>query len=91
MNKAELVEAIAAKGKCSKSEAEKGLNVVLEVIGAALKKGNEVAIAGAGKLVVKKRKAHQGINPSTGKKITIPASKTVTFKPSKTLKEALNK
>lgn len=90
MNKAELIEAIATKGKCSKSEAEKCLNVILGVVGATLKKGEEVAIAGAGKLVVKKRKAHQGINPATGKKITIPASKTVTFKPSKTLKEALN-
>ncbi len=90
MNKAELIEAIATKGKCTKSEAEKGLNVVIAVIGAALKKGDDVAIAGVGKLAVKKRKAHKGINPASGKSITIPASKTVTFKPSKTLKEALN-
>ena len=89
MNKAELIEAIATKGKCTKSEAEKGLNVVLDVIGAALKKGEEVAIAGAGKFVVKKRAARKGINPLTKKPITIKASKTVAFKPSKTLKQAL--
>lgn len=92
MNKAELIEAIATKGKCSKSEAEKGLNVVLSVIGAALKKGEEVAIAGVGKFVVKKKPARKGKIPfgkDKGKTITIKASKTVAFKASKTLKEAL--
>lgn len=89
MNKAELIEAVANKAKLSKSGAETAVNAVLCAIEGSLKKGEEVRVTGFGTLLVKKRKARTGTNPSTGKAIKIPASKTVAFKVSKTLKEKL--
>lgn len=89
MNKAELIEAVATKAKLSKSGAEEAVNATLCAIEGTLKKGGEVRIAGFGSFVVKKRAARKGINPLTKKPITIKASKTVGFKASKTLKEAL--
>ena len=38
---------------------------------------------------VVERKERQGVNPSTGEKITIPASKALKFKASKTLKDSI--
>jgi len=89
MNKAELVEAVATKAKLSKSVAEQAINAGLCVAEAALKKGEEIRVTGFGTLVVRRRKARKGTNPSTGKSITIPASKTVAFKVSKSLKAKL--
>lgn len=89
MNKTELIEAVANKAKVSKAVADEVISAALCTMEGALKKGGDVRIAGFGALVVRKRKARKGINPSTGKAITIPASKTVAFKVSKTLKETL--
>jgi len=89
MNKAELVEAVAAKAKLSKSAAEDVIDATISVVEGALKKGDDIRVTGFGSLVVKKRKARKGTNPSTGKTITIPASKTVAFKVSKALKAKL--
>lgn len=89
MNKAELVEAVATKAKLSKSAADAAVNAGLCAIEGALKKGDEIRITGFGSLVIRKRKARKGTNPSTGKTITIPASKTVAFKVSKALKAKL--
>lgn len=90
MNKAELVEAVAAKAKISKAEAEGALNAVICSIEGALKKGEDVRLTGFGNFVRKNRKARMGRSPKTGKSIKIPASKTVAFKVSKALKEKLN-
>jgi len=89
MNKAELVEAVATKAKLSKSAAEDVIDATICVVEGALKKGDDIRVTGFGSLVVKKRKARKGTNPSTGKTITIPASKTVAFKVSKALKAKL--
>lgn len=89
MNKAELVEAVATKAKLTKSDAECAINAAICAMEGALKKGGDVRVTGFGALVVKNRKARTGINPKTGKKIKIAASKTVAFKASKTLKEKL--
>ncbi|MCQ2752783.1 MAG: HU family DNA-binding protein [Bacilli bacterium] len=89
MNKAELVEAVAAKAKLSKADAEAALNAVICATEGALKKGDEVRLTGFGTFARKNRKARTGINPATRKPIKIPASKTVAFKVSKALKAKL--
>lgn len=89
MNKAELVIAVADKAEVSKKEAELVVDAVFDEMTKALVGGKEVKISGFGIFVPKKRAAREGTNPSTQAKITIPASKTVTFKVSKSLKEAL--
>jgi len=91
MNKAELVNVVQkALGKdTSKAAAEKALDAVIESIGGALKKGKHVQLIGFGTFKVVHRKARMGVNPKTGEKIKIKASKSVKFAPGKELKSKL--
>lgn len=90
MNKAELISAAAEKAEISKSDAERVIDAALALIEAALVKGEAVKVSGFGIFEKKVRAERVGTNPSSGEKITIPASNSVTFKPSKGLKEKVN-
>ena len=90
MNKADLVLLLADKAELQKKEAEVVVDTVLGLIEEAVVKGEEVKLSGFGVIKVKERAAREGTKPGTSEKIVIPASKTVTFKPSKALKEKLN-
>jgi DNA-binding protein HU-beta len=61
-----------------------------ESIGAALARGENVALKGFGTFAVKHHPAREGRNPRTGEKMAIAASVGVTFRPAKALKDALN-
>lgn len=89
MNKADLINALAAKNEISKKDAEKAVNAVLDLIGDALKNGDKVQIMGFGSFEVKERAARTGKNPATGESIQIAASKTVVFKAGKALKDSV--
>lgn len=92
MNKSELVEAIVKNrnsGIASKVAAEKALEAVLDAVRGGLKKDKVVQLIGFGNFMVKSRKAREGINPKTGEKIKIKASRTVGFKPGKALKASV--
>ena len=89
MNKAELVLIVAEKLGLSKRDAEEMVDTVLTEVTSTLLKGEDVKLSGFGTLGVRTRAERTGTNPSTGTKITIPATKTITFKVSKTLKERL--
>ena len=56
-----------------------------------LKKNREFNLFGLGKLVVVNAAARKGINPATGKKITIPASKRIKLRAGKDFKASINK
>ncbi len=90
MTKADLVEQIAGNASITKAAAERALNAVLEAISAGLKQEEKLTLVGFGSFVVENRKARQGRNPRTGEAITIPASRSVKFRPGKQLKESLN-
>lgn len=90
MNKAELALAVAEKAEITKGDATAAVDAVFEIIEKSLVKGDEVKISGFGIFSKKERAAREGTNPSTREKITIPASASVNFKVSKTLKDKLN-
>jgi len=92
MNKAELVEAVQKSlgGDTSKAAAERSVDAVIEGIKKGLKnKEKKVQLVGFGTFEVTKRKARTGVNPRTGEKIKIAASKTVKFKPGAGLKASI--
>ena len=91
MNKTELVAAAAEQTGMTKKDTEKALNAAFDVIASALSKGEKVQVSGFGIFEVKEREAHMGRNPRTGEAMEIAASRTPTFKASKTLKDALEK
>jgi len=91
MSKAELVSQIQKSlGKeTSIAQAERSLAAVIDGIKAGVKKTKSVQLIGFGTFKVTSRKARTGVNPKTGEKIKIKASKTVGFKPGKSLKDTL--
>jgi DNA-binding protein HU-beta len=89
MNKAELIERVAKEMDSTKAECERYLTAYLGGITAGLKKDKTVQLVGFGTFTVKKRKARKGRNPQTKEEIRIPASKTVSFKVGKTLKDSV--
>jgi DNA-binding protein HU-beta len=65
------------------------LTDTVDVLSRHLVKGNKVRVVGLGIFQVKRREARMGRNPQTGEPVKIKASKKVTFRPSKELKEAV--
>jgi len=90
VNKAELIDNIAAKADLSKADAGRALDAVLESITESLKSGTDVALVGFGTFHVKKRAARKGRNPKTGAEIEIKAANVPDFKAGKALKDAVN-
>lgn len=88
MNKGELIEKVKATlgGETSKAAAERAVEAVLESIKAGIKADKSVQIIGFGTFSVATRAARQGVNPKTGEKIKIKASKSVKFKAGSALK-----
>lgn len=91
MNKVELIAAVQKSlGKeASKADAERALSAVVDSIKMGVKKTKIVQLVGFGTFKVAARKARAGVNPKTGEKIKIKASKSVKFSAGKAFKELL--
>ncbi len=89
MNKAQLIEKIQGKlgEDTTKKHAEEALAAVLESIKEGVQEDGKVQLIGFGTFSTKTREARKGRNPKTGQEITIPASTTVAFKASSSLKD----
>ena len=90
MNKAEMVDRLAARTGLSKSSAKEAVDGVFAAIGDALANGEDVRIAGFGTFGTRSGLALTGRNPGTGEAVLISASTSPTFKAGKTLKDAVN-
>ncbi|AIY67055.1 HU family DNA-binding protein [Pseudoalteromonas piratica] len=90
MNKAQLVEKIAADAEISKAAAARALDAFTGAVSTSLKDGNSVALVGFGTFSVKARAARTGRNPQTGEEIQIAAANIPTFKAGKGLKDSCN-
>ncbi len=89
MKKDDLVRLVSEQAGITRKAAGEALNAVIESISATLEKGDAISFVGFGSFKVVKRAAREGRNPSTGKTMHIPASKSVKFTPSKTLKDRI--
>ncbi len=90
MTKTELVKAIAANAEISNAQAAKALDAFIDAVTAAIKGGDKVSLVGFGTFEVKDVPAKEGINPATGAKIKIAASKKPVLKFGKAYKDAIN-
>jgi len=90
MNKTELVDAVAADSGLTRADAQRAIDSYLLTVNKTLKKGGEVAITGFGKFSVVKRSARVGVNPRTGEKVKIKASKAPKFTAGASLKHAVS-
>jgi nucleoid DNA-binding protein len=90
MHKTDIVVAVANKLELSPHKADLAVSAFIEQITNALSRGESVSLLGFGSFNVSERAARAGRNPQTGAVIQIAASKNVSFKPGKALKEAVN-
>jgi DNA-binding protein HU-beta len=89
MTKNEFVDRVADKSGLGKGEAGKAVDAVLESLQEVLSRGGEVNFTGFGKFTVADRSARQGVNPQTGEKIQIAASRVPRFSAGSSLKSAV--
>ncbi len=90
-NKKALVDTLAERLDYTKKAAGDIVDLVLDELKDQLVAGNKVDLAGFGRFEVKERAARDGFNPQTKEKIRIPASKALTFRVAKALKDEINK
>ena len=91
MNKTELINAVAKAAELSRKDADKAVTALFDIVTETLKKGDKVQIVGFGAFETKERAARVARNPRTGEEIEIPATKAVSFKVGKALKDEVNK
>jgi DNA-binding protein HU-beta len=89
VTKSEFVDQVAAESGLSKGDAGTAVDAVLTVIEDTLKRGGEVSFTGFGKFSVADRGARQGVNPQTGERIQIAASRVPRFSAGSALKKAV--
>ncbi len=91
MTKAELIAVMAEGAAVTKAAASMALDAYVGAVAKELKKSGKLGLVGFGTFSVVKRKARDGRNPQTGKKIKIAAKKVVKFKAGKALADKVNK
>jgi DNA-binding protein HU-beta len=89
MTKQQLIDTVATGTGQSKTEIERTLTAILDSAAQALASGERIEFRGFGIFTPKETKARTGRNPRTGEAVTIAASRKVTFRPSKELKDRL--
>ena len=91
MNKSDLIPAVAASTGVSRKDTELVLTAALEQISDMLASGEKVQLSGFGTFECKQREPRVGRNPHTLEAIQIPATRAAGFKPSKALKDRVQK
>jgi len=89
VNKAQLIDSVAAKADISKAAAGRAIDAMIESVTETLEKEDSVTLVGFGTFSVRDCAARTGRNPQTGEEIQIAASKLPVFKAGKLLKDAL--
>ncbi len=90
MNKSDIDGRVANRAGVGRSGAGDAVDAVLEAIGEALARGEDVRIVGFGTFGTRSRPARTGRNPRTGESLNIAASTAPTFNAGKPLRDAVN-
>jgi DNA-binding protein HU-beta len=89
VTKSEFVDQVASESGLSKGDATKAVDAFVDVVTGTLRRGGEVSFTGFGKFTVADRGARQGVNPQTGERIQIPATRVPRFSAGSALKSAV--
>ncbi len=91
MTKADLVDKVTALGDLTRRDGEVIVDTLFDAVISALKSGDKIEIRGFGSFRTRQRNARTGRNPKTGSKVDVPAKRVPFFKPSKELRDTVNK
>jgi DNA-binding protein HU-beta len=89
VTKQEFVTAIASKSGLSSRDAQKAVDAFLDTITDTLRTGGDVNFTGFGKFSAADRAARQGVNPRTGERVQIAATRVPKFSSGSQLKAAV--
>ncbi|MCA9378931.1 HU family DNA-binding protein [Candidatus Dojkabacteria bacterium] len=87
MNKADLVNAVAAKTGATKKSVSDVLDAVLDAVMASLKKGDNVTLTGFGTFRSVHQAASEKRNPKTNQPVNVPAKNVPRFRAGKQFRE----
>ena len=91
INRKDLVQVVAEEGKLSKRDARTAIDIAFDLIEKSLLEGQEVNVTNFGVFTPKTKQQRDGTDPRKHNRIVIKAKHTVIFRPSKQLKEKINK
>ncbi len=91
MKQSELIERVAKKGKMTKAEARRMVDLVMGQLETGVKEvrsDGSVTIPRIGTFRITKRSEHMGRNPRTGEAMRIMASESLRIRPAASLRKA---
>jgi DNA-binding protein HU-beta len=89
VTKQEFVAAVSQRANLSSRDAQSAVDAVLDTIEETLSGGGDVNFTGFGKFSVSNRAARQGVNPRTGERVQIAATRVPKFSAGSKLKAAV--
>jgi integration host factor subunit beta len=91
MTKADLIEEVARITDVTRRDSEVIVETIFDSIVHSLHAGDKIEIRGFGSFRTRQRNSRIGRNPKTGDRVDVPAKKIPFFKPSKELKDIINR
>src|SRR5512141_1844907 len=91
MTKAELIEAVSRVVEMTRKDSEVIVEAIFDSVVKSLRGGDKIEIRGFGSFRTRQRQPRVGRNPKTGAKVDVPAKRIPYFKPSKELKDLVNR
>jgi integration host factor subunit beta len=91
MTRAELTEQVYQAMEMPRKKSNVVICAIFDSIVRALRSGDKVEIRGFGAFHTRQRRARIGRNPKTGARIEVPPKRIPFFRPSKELRELVNR
>jgi len=91
MTKADLIEEVARITDVTRRDSEVIVETIFDSIVHSLRAGDKIEIRGFGSFRTRQLNSRVGRNPKTGDRVDVPAKKIPFFKPSKELKDIINR
>ena len=91
INRKDLVQVVADEGHLSKKDSRVAVDLIFNLIEQSLLENQEVNVTNFGVFTPKTKQQRDGTDPRKHNRIVIKSKHTVVFRPSKQLKEKLNK
>ncbi len=91
ITRADLVESLARRTALQRTDANRLLTRMLELMQDAMVEGETVKISRFGNFNVRAKRQRIGRNPKTGEEVPITPRRVVTFRPSQMLREFVEK
>ena len=91
MNRSELTSFIARHHHdLPAADIELAVNLIINTLSEAIARDERIEVRGFGAFSLHHLKPRIGRNPKTGEPVTLPARRSIHFKPGKELKESVN-